>query len=370
MLSWRELLHHPRSLIRPCRTLCSTTAISGRVDAPSLALQPQRGLLLADVNLSASLVKKPADGLAQKCQRPDTKASLSPQQLELLSQALHVPVAPLQTLLQSCPELHHVSGAQLSAAISKVATELQLPLSDARALAARQPVMVLQAQPGELATATAMLAEHLALPFCKVATAAVSIPSILKRDPAVVQARLSAMATVLGSLPMHVMLRMAAAAPEYLTARPAALSRRLALYSRLLGRPTHMLLGALQQQPDLVFLGPRVLLNKVKVLQSVLNKPLRQVLPLVLACPELMRADMDQVRQAQEVLAKQVSKSSGHAYAMVRREGSGSVTAPGCCCSRLPSCWPAHAASSRPARPVPAGRCSGGGCHLPRWRTA
>ncbi|GFH09834.1 hypothetical protein HaLaN_05051 [Haematococcus lacustris] len=45
----------------------------GRVDAPSLALQPQRGLLLADVNLAASLVKKSADGLAQKCQRPDTK---------------------------------------------------------------------------------------------------------------------------------------------------------------------------------------------------------------------------------------------------------------------------------------------------------
>ncbi|KAJ9529899.1 hypothetical protein QJQ45_022295 [Haematococcus lacustris] len=327
--SWtgRPRMPNPGGVARSgwtCATMASCGSCSGgtsgsdsRVDAPSLALQPQRGLLLADVNLSASLVKKPADGLAQRCQRPDTKASLSPQQLELLSQALHVPVAPLQTLLQSCPELHHVSGAQLSAAISKVATELQLPLSDARALAARQPVMVLQAQPGELATATAMLAQHLALPFCKVATAAVSIPSILKRDPAVVQARLSAMATVLGSLPMHVMLRMAAAAPEYLTARPAALSQRLALYSRLLGRPTHMLLGALQQQPDLVFLGPRVLLNKVKVLQSVLNKPMRQVLPLVLACPELMRADMDQVRQAQEVLAKQVSKSSGHAYAMV-----------------------------------------------------
>ncbi len=77
-------------------------------------------------------------------------------------------------------------------------------------------------------------------------------------------------------------------------------------------------LRALRRQPDLLLLGGRVLRNKLCVLQRILDRPLRLVAPLLLACPALARHDLDAVRAAYEALRPITGRDEGFTFGMVR----------------------------------------------------
>jgi hypothetical protein len=235
-----------------------------------------------------------------------------------MSHALHMPVRRLQQLLPRVPLLARSSPQQVQNVLQALHTQLGFSPCEARRMVVHASALVLNVPPQQLASRAAALAQLLKTQPKAVLAAAGSAPSLLHRDPAVLGTHLLRMSAALGGLTAPDMLQLAAGAPQFLTASPAAVSKRLAEASTTLRRPPHLVVRALFRQPDLLFLSPRILANKVRVLQRILNRPKRLVTPLVLACPALLRSDMDGVRAAYSVLPAIARRDADFAFAMVR----------------------------------------------------
>lgn len=189
---------------------------------------------------------------------------VTPSQLAALSSVLHVPVPELQDLLLSQPELAMSDAKQLADSIAQAARELGISPYGARRVAQREARLLSRATAGTLAGAAAKLAALLGVPEREVCRAAAKAPSLLRRDSRVLAAHLQRTLAVLGGLSMSDLLRLVKRAPQYLTASPTKVQQRLEQASHIMHRPKHLVIRALLMQPDLLFMSPRILRNKLK----------------------------------------------------------------------------------------------------------
>jgi len=263
------------------------------------------------------------------CDKPSASArQITPAKLAALSSLLHIPVKELQERVLQAPGAAYLIKSQpeaLQAALQRAKQELGMSDHDARCALAQEPELIVSSQPGALQAAAAKLASALGVAPSDVASAAAAVPSILRRDPATVSTRLKAVSQTMGAAPLKAVLRAAAAAPQLLTVSPRCLGVRLKLAAAVFRKPPRLVVRAVMLRSphhpfgcaDLLFMSPRILVNKLRVLQAIIDKETRHIAALALACPQLLRCDLDSLQETYRALPQLTGLSEGHAYAMV-----------------------------------------------------
>lgn len=250
---------------------------------------------------------------------PSPAARVTPAKLAALSAALHMPVKQIQDLVLQQPELLEPEPEELQLIMARLGQELGMGPHDVRVLLVRYPRLALQTEPAQLKQSAQALAAAMGIKLEEVLHAAGSVPSILKREPGALALRLKRTAEVLGMVQPAKMLRVASEAPQFLTEPPSGVEKRLERACLVLRKPRRLVARAVVSggQPDLLFMSPRILANKLRAIQAILDKQARHVHTIALACPSLLRADLDRVRATFEALPQLTGLTEGHAYAMV-----------------------------------------------------
>eukprot|EP00798_Chlamydomonas_sp_ICE-L_P024077 gene24077-9655_t len=229
--------------------------------------------------------------------------------------------------------LRNCSGRLLSTPSDSIPSHVDDHSSDSDPACAIQPGEAVQNQ-------ARYLAQELKVSEKEIFSWAVTAPSILRRNPDVIVQRVRRFAEMYG-LDIVPTGRLVCAAPQHFTDSYACIERRLEALCTLTGKDRRAITKMLRKQPDLVCVSSRILVNKTKVLQAILEKKLSHVVKLVLVCPALLHTDLTHVQSIYKWLPNALGKEKGFVYAMVCRNPSLLMDSPTHYISRLNSLYKA-----------------------------
>lgn len=227
-----------------------------------------------------------------------------------------MPVTAVQRLLQKCPELLQQDVDGLRNRIQAVSMALGLAYQQVAFMVAKQPQYFLATDPQVVADKAGALAAALQVSVADIAQWATTTPSIFKRQAPTLVSRIQAICSLLDTRTKQA-IALAANDPQYITDAAGSLQQRFdALCKVLLLQPVTVR-RVVQQQPDVLFMSPRIMMNKAKVLMSIFDKDRKAVGLLIYKAPQLMRCDLTRVRQTYSQLQDLLQKSAGYVFAMM-----------------------------------------------------
>ncbi|KAF6262149.1 hypothetical protein COO60DRAFT_1625076 [Scenedesmus sp. NREL 46B-D3] len=243
-------------------------------------------------------------------------------QLAAFCGALQLPVTNAQRLLDQHPQLLVLQPADVHTHVQQLADTLGVSAAAAAYMCSRWPLQLLLRPAQAVLQAAQRLADALQLTSSqRVVAAACHAPALLARPlPGVLQ-RLQGVCSWFAVAPAHA-LCMVAQAPELLSdSAPSIQKRAVALRGIFKLRPVcaQRLVAA---YPSALFMSPRIMNNKLKVLMAIMHKDARIIGRVVVyKTPQLLRRNLEHVRICYQLLPLLLQRSEGFVFGMAAHNG-------------------------------------------------
>lgn len=199
---------------------------------------------------------------------------MTPRKLSQLCDTLGLPLKRVEALLQEHPEVKQLDIGSIEERIAQLAAQFNVPRDSALYLVSTQAYYYLCTPLADISARVKLLANRLAVPECAVTKAASCVPSLLQREPEVMVRKVAQRATLLDAdclQALHAISR----APELLSHSPGVIRKRLSAINLITRAAPRLICRMVCAQPDVVFLSPRIINNKIKVLMAILSKAKR-----------------------------------------------------------------------------------------------
>ncbi len=239
-----------------------------------------------------------------------------PAYLKGLSAVLHLEGRHAQALLDKHPFLGGIELAELQRRVDELAALMRLPGKQVAFMVTKQPRYLLLTPLEEVERSIQQLAASLGVQPGSVVRWSATTPSVLKRSSDILQARVARLAE-LWSTSERAALAIAQQEAQYLTDSLPSIQRRSTALRQILMLPRASLPRLLAKQPDALFMSPRIMNNKLKVLMAILGRD-RVAAGLVIAkAPGLLRCNLTAARANYEALQALLGRQEGYVFAMM-----------------------------------------------------
>lgn len=243
---------------------------------------------------------------------------VTPAVISKLADVLCVPDKGVQDLLAKHPQLASLCAADIQHKIETISSALQLSRQEVAFMVYKQPVFCLETPVDDIVLKLDCFSQCLQLPRSDISKFWAVCPSATKREASAVHSRIHRVCSLFG-WDHRDGLRIIASAPEFLTASYKGLEKRSLALASVLQIPLRRVSAMLRKQPDLLFMSPRIMQNKVRVLSSIFDRPYHEVVMLVVKAPKLLRSDMDKIRCRHEQMQKSFGRTADFAFCMISR---------------------------------------------------